>query len=91
MNTINIFIECIKTPVFSRVRSRSENLNVFIIQDENIYGIYVNKIIVYCFSTADVIADVAKQNRNIMTSTLSAYHKEREKQNQFDTRMFLIF
>ena len=47
-----------------------------------------------CFSATDVITDIARQKRNIMTSTLSAYHKEREKQifanqNNFDTRMLL--
>ena len=34
-----------------------------------------------CFSASGVITDVAKQNRNIMTLTLSAYRKDREKQN----------
>ena len=44
MNTIKIFIECIKnTAVFSRVRSTSENFNVFIIRDENMYGTIYEK------------------------------------------------
>ena len=35
VNPINIFIECNgKTSVFSRVQSTSENLNIFITQDD---------------------------------------------------------
>ena len=45
---------------------------------------------------SDVITDVDKQNRNSMSSTLSAYLKEKNtnisaNQNNFDTRMFLTF
>ena len=36
-----------------------------------------------CFNASDIITDVTKQNRNIMTSTLSAYHKEKAKQGLF--------
>ena len=45
---MNIFIKLIvkkkkKKSVFSRVRSTSENLNVFLTEDENIYSIYKKK------------------------------------------------
>ena len=40
VNTIDISIECNEKSVFSRVRSTSENLNVFITRDENFYGIH---------------------------------------------------
>ena len=40
VNTINIVIECNETSVFSRLRSTSENLNVFITREENCYGIH---------------------------------------------------
>ena len=47
-------------------------------------------------SASDVISAVAKKIRTIMTSTLSANHKEKEKQvfrqiSNFDTRMFFTF
>ena len=71
----------------------SENLNVFNTRGKTIYGIYEKKKIILlfsCFSAPDVITDVVKQNRNTMTSTLSACQKEREKQiNHFDTTIFL--
>ena len=35
VNTINIFTKCNVASVFSRVRSTSENLNVFVTRDEN--------------------------------------------------------
>ena len=48
----------------------------------------------YCFhaliSPSDVITDVVKQNRNIMTSTLSAYYKEREEQVFQQIKIILI-
>ena len=68
-----------KTSVFSRVRSTSENLNVFIIGDENFYGILLKKskysfyfIVFTSMRVSDVISNVTKQNMNIMASTLSA-------------------
>ena len=84
--------------VFSREQSTSENLNVFITRDENIYGIYGKKVVFFfffffcffffffflffffillfsCYSASDGLADVDKQNGNIMTSTLSVLYK----------------
>ena len=43
-----------------------------------------------CFTASDVTIDVPKQNRNIMTSTLSAFHKEREKQILQQIKIILI-
>ena len=40
MNTINIFIESNVTSVFSRVRSTSEDVNVFITRNERFYGLH---------------------------------------------------
>ena len=54
----------------------SENLNVFSARDENIAGIYGKKansifiLLFSCLRTSGVTTDVAKQNRNSMTSTL---------------------
>ena len=67
-----------KTPVCSRVRSTSENLNVFITRDENIYGIHHKRVdlffyfIVYTqMGASDVITNVIKQNMNAMASMFS--------------------
>ena len=87
-----------KTSVISQVRSMrlSENLDFFIIQDENIYCINGKKtnflyiLLFSCFSASDVLTDVAKQNRSILTSTLNAYHKEREKQVFLQIKVILI-
>ena len=56
----------------------SENLNVFITRDENIYGIHWKKrvfsiiIIVYTpMRASDVINNVVKLNMNVMTSMFS--------------------
>ena len=58
----------------------SENLNVSITIDEK-YVRYLRKKIILlflCFSASDVINDVDKQNKNSITSLLSAYHTERK-------------
>ena len=47
-------------------------------------------LISLCFSASDVITNVAKQNRNIMTSTLSAYYKERKKYIFRQMKLILI-
>ena len=69
-----------KTSVFSRVRSTSENLNVFITRDE-MFMVFTEKkrvnflfiLIVYTpLRVSDVITNVTKQNMNAMASTLSA-------------------
>ena len=65
--------------VFSRVRSTSENLNVFIPRDENFlwYSLKKRKFSFYFIvntpmRVSDVISNVTKQNMNVMASTLSA-------------------
>ena len=85
--TPKIFSSCvIKTSVFSLVLSRSENLNVFITGDKNIYAFTEKKAnflfisLFSCFTASDVSYDIAKQN--IMTLTLRAYHKEREREKK---------
>ena len=76
-------------------------------RDENFYGIHFKKskfssyFIVYTsMRVSDVIRNVTKQNMNVMTSTLSAYHANRWRdkkqkvsanQNNFDTKLFLTF
>ena len=71
-----------RTSVFSRVQSKSENFNVFIARDEHFYGIHRQKYLQSKFSfyfivhtlmrTSDVITNVAKQNMNVMSSMFSA-------------------
>ena len=78
-----------KTSVFSRVRSTSENLNVFITRDENFtvftkkrvnFTVFTKKskfsyFIVYTpMRVSDVITNVTKQNMNVMATTLSAFN-----------------
>ena len=73
-----------KTSVFSRVRSTSENLNVFITRDKKYlwYSLKKSKFSFYFFvytpmRVSDVINNVTKQNMNVMASTLSALHVKR--------------
>ena len=69
MNTINIFIKCNKNIGIFTSANTSENLNVFITLDENIYGIYEKKkeanflfiLLFSCFRASDIITDIAKQ------------------------------
>ena len=68
-----------KTSVFSRVRSTSENLNVFITRDKTFlwYSLKKSKFSFYVFvytpmRVSDVINNVTKQNMNVMALTLSA-------------------
>ena len=56
-----------KTSVFSRVRMVFTEKTGFLLSELS-----------QCFSTSEVIIDVNKQNRNIMMSTLCAYHTERK-------------
>ena len=44
MKKIITFTSVMKTSLFSQVRSTSENLIVFIIRDEDIYGIYFKRV-----------------------------------------------
>ena len=67
-----------KTSVFSRVRSTSENLNVFITRDKNVlwYSLKKSKFSFSFFvympmRVFDIINNVTKQNMNVMASTLS--------------------
>ena len=60
----------------------SENLNVFISGDENIYGIYfkgVNFLPILLFLrqiVSDITTDITKQNVNVMMSMFSIYYKK---------------
>ena len=70
-----------KTAVVLRVRSKSDNSNVFITQDENVM-VFTEKEYFFSFyfivytpmRVSDVITNVTKQNMNVMASTFSAYH-----------------
>ena len=72
-----------KTSVLSRVRSTSENLNVFITRDENCLWFSLKKskfsfyFIVYTpMRVSDVINIVTKQNMNVMAPTLDTLVKK---------------
>ena len=78
-----------KTSVFSRVRSTSENLNVFITRAENIYGFHWKKskfsfyFIVYTPMCAfDVINYIAKLNMNVMALMFSQHLKRWRDKNK---------
>ena len=92
-----------KTSVFSRVRSTSENLNVFITRGKIFlwYSLKKSKFSVYFFvytplHVSDVINNVTKQNMNVMASVCETLERRQKKKksanrNNFDTKMFLTF
>ena len=55
-----------------------------------IFMVSTEKKSLFHFVASDVITDVAKQNRNIMTSILSAYHKKGEEQVFWQIKIILI-